>query len=345
MERFLQIHTLTNYAPSNLNRDETGRPKTAIIGGRPRLRISSQSLKRAWRMSDVFRDTLDGHLGQRTRRIGERVAEGLASRGIKEEDAVAWAAKVASQFGTVEEGGVKMSQLAHVSPVELAAIDALTATLAKAKREPTEDELTLLRKSTKASDISMFGRMLAESPSFNVDAAVQVAHAFTIHPVTVEDDYFSAVDDLQTHADEEGAGSGHIGAHEFGAGVFYNYVCVNRELLVQNLDGDEALAKRSLDALVRALLTVPPSGKQNSYASRAYASYALAEIGNRQPRSLAVAFLDGVDAPYLTRGIESLGRHRKHIDDVYGPVASAHYELDTLNGKGKVTDLVAFAQR
>ena len=113
----------------------------------------------------------------------------------------------------------------------------------------------------------MFGRMLASSPAFNVEAAVQVAHAITIHKVAVEDDYFSAVDDL--NRGEEDVGAAHIGEAGFGAGVFYLYLCINRELLLENLGGDTSLTAKTLEALVHAATKVSPTGKQNSFASRA----------------------------------------------------------------------------
>ena len=77
MSRFLQLHLLTFFPPANLNRDDTGRPKTAIVGGATRLRLSSQALKRAWRTSEIFAASLAGHMGQRTQRLGEVVLKHL----------------------------------------------------------------------------------------------------------------------------------------------------------------------------------------------------------------------------------------------------------------------------
>lgn len=341
MEPYFQLHTLTAYPPSNLNRDDLGRPKTARIGDSNRIRISSQSLKRAWRVSDAFEASLGPHLGKRTRRIGDEVHDKLIAAGIPPKDATAWAAQVSSKFGKVDKGEVNTKQLAHVSPLELGEIRALADTLAREKRAPKDEELVILRESTKAVDIALFGRMLADAPNFSVDAAAQVAHAFTIHPVTVEDDYFTAVDDLKKRGEDSGAG--HVNAAEFGAGVFYTYVCVNRTQLVANLDGDHALAKRALGALVRAIVTVSPGGKQNSYASRAYASYALAERGSAQPRSLSVAFLDGIPAPFLTNGISRLNAQRATFAKVYGDDGPA-YEMDAVGGRGSLAELERFAQ-
>jgi CRISPR system Cascade subunit CasC len=137
----------------------------------------------------------------------------------------------------------------------------------------------------------MFGRMLAAAPAYNKEAAVQVAHAVTVHEVAVEDDYFTAVDDLNNGEEDQGAG--HLGETEFAAGVFYLYVCIDRYLLKENL-ADDQLADRAIAALIEASAKIAPTGKQNSFASRAYASYIMAEKGDQQPRSLSIAFLKPV---------------------------------------------------
>jgi len=127
----------------------------------------------------------------------------------------------------------------------------------------------ILRRVGTAVDIATFGRMLADNPDFNREAAVQVAHAITTHRVTIEDDYYTAVDDLKTA--EEDVGSGFVGELGFGAGVFYLYACVDRALLASNLDGNQDLAARAIGALVTAAATVSPRGKQPSFAAWARA--------------------------------------------------------------------------
>lgn len=229
MSRFIQLHVLTSYPPSNLNRDDLGRPKSAQMGGVNRLRISSQSLKRAWRKSELFESALKGHIGTRTKEMGVKVFKDLIAKGVKESDARDWAKKIAEQFGAAKkpkdvtsEEALQIEQLAHFSPAEIAAIDALTAALAESKIEPTPEQLKLLRKDHAAVDIALFGRMLAAKPEFNTEAAAQVAHAITVHAVSVQDDWFSAVDDLNSGLEDRGAG--HIGEAAFGAGVFYLYI-------------------------------------------------------------------------------------------------------------------------
>lgn len=353
MSRFVQLHILTSYPPSNLNRDDTGRPKTAVIGDCTRLRISSQSLKRAWRTSDMFESALKGHVGTRTKEMGVRIYQDLTKQGVSEKNAREWAKKMAEQFGklkadkkTDNNDDLHVEQLVHFSPEEEQAIADLVAQLAARNTAPSDDDLKLLRKHHTAVDIAMFGRMLASSPVFNTEAAVQVAHAITVHKAAVEDDYFIAVDDLNNGDEDQGAA--HIGELGFGAGVFYLYVCINRELLKQNLGGDEALTAKALEALVHAVTKVSPTGKQNSFASRAYAGYVLAEKGDQQPRTLAQAFLKPIsthkdDSPDpWAKAVGALTKRRDNFESVYGACADASYQMNVETGKGNINELADF---
>jgi CRISPR system Cascade subunit CasC len=357
--RFLQLHFLTAYPPSNLNRDDLGRPKTAVIGGANRLRISSQCLKRTWRTSDVFESLLKGSIGKRTRMIGEEVFKKLAEAGFSEKDATKFATSIVSEFGKVGEEKdesedakpekskkhAALKQLVHFSPQEEAGIWELTDTIISRRSEPTKDELAgLKRRDIKASDIALFGRMLADSPEFNMEAAAQVAHAITTHRVSIEDDFFSAVDDLNDG--DENRGSGHLGTHEFGSGLFYTYVCINRELLIKNLQGDAELAKTTIEAFINAAATVSPSGKQNTFAAHSCALYILGELGNQQPRSLSGAFFKPVETQNKNvqeDSIAALTTIRNNLSAVYGEGADKTKSINVLKGEGSIKDFVQFA--
>ncbi len=342
MTQFIQLHLLTAYPPSNLNRDDLGRPKTAIVGGTERLRISSQSLKRAWRTSEYFESALADSKGTRTKRLGEKVCEHLLGKGVKEKDAETWASTIAEKFGKKKKDKpLEIEQLAHISPEEWQAVMRLADELAGTNQAPIEEQLQLLRKTPKAVDIALFGRMLASSPAFNVEAAVQVAHAITVSPVKIEDDFFTAVDDLNTH--EEDAGAGHMGDAGFGSGVFYQYICVNRDLLIKNLQGDDALAKQAIAALTESAAKVAPTGKQNSFASRAHTSYLLAEKGPQQPRTLSVAFLKAVrDPDPLNIAIKTLEDQRDKFENAYGACADDCKIMNVHSGKGTLREIIDF---
>lgn len=363
MKRFHQIHLLTSYPPSNPNRDDLGRPKTARMGGVDRLRISSQSLKRAWRTSEVFESALSDHVGTRTRRLGREPYERFVAAGIKEKDAVAWAKKIAEVFGklksekakkadqdeTDEENAerrlsqVDIEQLAHISREEWTAVDSLVELLIEEKRAPSEDDLKLLRHPASTADVALFGRMLAANPAFNVEAACQVAHAISVHPVVIEDDYFTAVDDLNRGDVDRGAG--HVGEAGYAAALFYMYLCIDRELLHKNLGGDGELAARAVRALVEAAATVAPGGKQNSFGNRVRASFALAEAGDQQPRSLSVAFLNPIThGDYGHAAVAALTNTREKMDAVYGSCADMSYSFNAFDGTGSLDELLRFLE-
>lgn len=348
MSRFLQLHLLTFFPPANLNRDDTGRPKTAVVGGATRLRLSSQALKRAWRTSAVFEDALAGHMGQRTQRLGEDILAHLLAGSVAPERAKEIAREIAGVFGKIKDpkdpNPTRIEQLAFIAPEEREAALAL-ADRAAAGEKIEAKQAGLLRSVDTAADIALFGRMLADNPGYNREAAAQVAHAITTHRVTVEDDYYTAVDDLKRPSED--AGAGFLGEAAFGSGVFYLCLCVDRTLLVRNLGGDaaaEQLVATALGALAEAAATTAPSGKQNSFAAHGRAHYVLAEYGGQQPRTLAGAFSKPVDGDDLVdRSIAALGLFRQALDKAYGPAAETTSEMRVGAG-GSLAEIVAFAR-
>lgn len=345
MSRFLQLHLLSFFPPANLNRDDTGRPKTAVVGGTTRLRISSQALKRAWRTSEAFAAALNGHIGQRTQRLGEVVLAFLCERGMDEAKALETARQIAGVFGKIKDAKddtpARIEQLAFISPEERAAALAL-AERALAGEKVDVKAADLLRRADTAADIALFGRMLAADPDYNREAAAQVAHAITTHRVTVEDDYYTAVDDLKTKAED--AGAGFLGEASFGSGVFYLYLCIDRTLLLKNLDGNAGLAATALGALAEAAATVAPRGKQNSYAAHGRAQYVLAEAGDQQPRTLAGAFARAVTGEDLmANSIEKLRDFRKALESAYGPACDSKKEME-VGASGSLAEIIAFAR-
>lgn len=364
MDRFLQVHLLTSYPPSNLNRDDLGRPKTAVMGGTTRLRVSSQSLKRSWRTSEVFDTALKGNIGIRTKEMGVKIYEKLIEKEVSHNKAIKWAGEIAAVFGkkkslnanekknlkdlSAEERlkkeliEVEIEQLAHFGPEEEQAIWTLVDEIATRDEGPETNELQLLRAKSGAADIALFGRMLASSPVFNMEAAAQVAHAITVNKVAVEDDFFTAVDDL--NSGEEDMGAGHMGETEFGSGIFYLYICLDRRLLLDNLNGDKSLADKTIAALLESAATIAPTGKQNSFASRARASFIACETGDQQPRSLSVAFLEPVTSQQmLSAAIKRLQNTREKMNKVYGDCATNYSEMNAHIGEGSLQEIIQCA--
>lgn len=349
MTTFLQLHLLTAYPPSNPNRDDQGRPKQATVGGVPRLRLSSQSVKRALRLSEPFAQGLAGHLGQRTKFMAREVLDHLLAGGMDDAKARETAENIAKVFGKIEPQDKKDpaklqgTTLAFISPDERAFALALADKALAGEDLPKDKELakTVLRTADGAVDIAMFGRMLADNPDFNRDAAVQVSHAITTHRAQAEDDYFTAVDDLKR---DDNAGGAHLGEHGFGSGVYYLYTCVNVDLLVENLGGDRALAAQGLRALVRALATATPAGKQNSHAHRPRAGYVRAELGRTAPRDLTGAFFAPVKGEDLfDASARALEKTAADIDRAYGPAADAAIVMDVPGGQGTLAGIEDFA--
>ena len=351
MTDFLQLHLLTAYGPSNLNRDDTGRPKSVTFGGAPRLRVSSQSLKRAWRTSEVFATRLESHLADRTQRLGLNLHRYLKKKGMEEEAALTAAREIAGAFGKIRSDDnpnpTFIEQLAFISPEEKDAAFALADRMAGGEKIEDVKPDDLLRRTDAAADIAMFGRMLADAPKFNREAAVQVAHAITTHRAVADDDYYTALDDLKSRDEPEDAGAGFVGVQEFGAGVFYLYICVDRGLLLRNLDGDSDVRDAALGALMEAAATVAPKGKQASFASRARALYVLGEKGSAQPRSLAAAFLKPVGGQDQgQQSINALDQFRRRLDEAYGPCADHEYVMDCVTDDGDdgtLAGLIEFA--
>lgn len=352
MSQFIQLHCLTSYPLSNPNRDDTGRPKSAIYGGAPRLRLSSQALKRAIRTSDRFQQQLSGKLGARTQRIGEVVLDALKDKTLSDKDRAAIAEAITDVFGKVDAEAIKKNaahvrtrQLAFISPEERAAAIDWAERAANGEKLPDKKELKklILRTADGAADIAMFGRMLADDPEFNREAAVQLSHAFTTHRAIVEDDYYTAVDDLKKSSED--AGAGFIGEAGFGSGVFYVYSCIDRGLLEKNLGGDTVLADVAIEGYIHAMTSATPSGKRASFAHHTRADYLLAERGDQQPRSLAPAFMKPVAGDDVVQlSISALESHSKAVTKAYGACSDATACMNVRALTGTIDDVVALAR-
>lgn len=347
--RFIQLHLLVSYPPSNPNRDELGQPKTAIMGGTQRSRISSQSLKRAWRTSELW-ENKGLKIGKRTRELfldkelnlykqlvekhGEKKAESYTTAILK---VFAKTAKVKPEKDAPVDilfvgKEIVTEQPIHFSDTEIINIQNL---LAKLEKEPSKEELeALLDNQPKDIDLAMFGRMIAKRPDNNEEAAVQVAHAISINEVEIEPDFFTAVDDLNKH------GSAHMGEQEFVSAVYYLYLCVDTKLLLDNLSQDRNLAQQAIKALVEAAAIIAPSGKQNSYAHQAQSFYILAEKGDAQPRNLSLAFLKAIKADDAELAIDKLRSIKNKFNTAY---TKPHAEQEmNLFGKGSLQEILDF---
>lgn len=297
---FIEVHVLQNFAPSNLNRDDTGAPKDCDFGGYRRARISSQALKRAVRTEFASMGLLPPEqLGTRTRRLRQRLVSHLVARGRDEEaagtvaDTVIGALKLRYERDTpltqylIFLGASEIEQLATFCENNWDEIQGATL------KTPMVNAIRALLDGGKAADVALFGRMLADLPDRNIDAASQVAHAISTNRVNMEFDFYTAVDDLRPE-DTEGAEM--LGTVQFNSSCFYRYANVDIGQLLHNLGGDAELAKATVDAYLRALVSAIPTGKQNSMAAQNPPSFILTVVRDSGLWSLANAFLDPVQA-------------------------------------------------
>lgn len=327
----IELHVLQNHAPSNLNRDETGSPKSAVFGGVPRARISSQCIKRSIRRSDLFRQAISGQLGTRTRQLPELVRARLRERGYSDELAELGAQK-ASGFGNKQgnepppEGNGEQKTYATAQTMFLSDgdIELVATVIADAidaeKRDPKKVKKLSAADLQKAErlkefrpltiDTALFGRMITSEAFRDADAAMQVAHAISTHRVEQEYDYFTAVDDLQGSSADDDAGADMIGDVEFNSACYYKYFSLDVDELVGNLTGERPfrrevaekersnareVAADAVEAFVRAAVLVTPTGKQNTFAAHQLPSLVLAEVRpTRTPISYANAFVKPV---------------------------------------------------
>lgn len=328
---FIEIHMLQNFAPSNLNRDDTGNPKDTEFGGVRRARISSQCIKRAIRNEPIFRAKTAVEPAIRTRWMNRLLANGLVSAGKDEAQAQSVANAVAMQYSKLDKKG-HTSVLIYLSQQEVAAIrdqllakwDEITSSLKDGQSPAVEaiakDLFKTLKDRTSAPDIALFGRMLAEKPELNIDAACQVAHAISTHRVSMEFDYFTAVDDL---SQDEETGAGMIGVTPFNSACFYRYARVDWEQLVKNLNGEKDLAKKTVAGFLHAALRAVPTGKQNSFAAQNPPDFILGVARkDGESWSLTNAFEKpvkaGRDGGYLAGSMEALDRYWGRLSQIYG---------------------------
>ena len=328
MSTYVDIHVIQNLPPSCVNRDDSGSPKSAVYGGVRRLRVSSQSWKRATRL--YFNDLLDAKdVGVRTKRVAEllaaRITEDapdLSGNATKLAEEVFKTARIKlspprGKKDAPPESGyllfLSTSQVERLAELAIASAHSGEALDAKAVKK--------VFKEAHAVDIALFGRMVADDTDLNVDAACQVAHAISTHAAENEYDFFTAVDDEKNRSEEEDAGAGMMGTVEFSSATMYRYATVNVDLLRHNL-GDSEATLRALEVFVRGFCLSMPTGKQNTFANRTVPETVVVTVREDQPVSLVGAFEEAVPAQgahgYVARSVEALARHAATIEDNYG---------------------------
>ena len=312
---YVDFHILQTVPPSCINRDDTGSPKTAVYGGVTRARVSSQAWKHAMRAAFAENARLD--VGKRTKKVADLVKEQILPLA-PDADAAELAKKA------LENAGIKFDEKSKKDDTVTKALFFMSTAQAKALAELAVEgsaDKKQYRDALKAApsmDMALFGRMVADDPSLNYDAAAQVAHSISTHAVQNEYDYFTAVDDCQA---EDNAGAGHLGTVEYNSSTLYRYATVNVMELAGQLGA--AQAAETVRAFGEAFLFSMPTGKQNTFANRTLPDAVYVTLREDQPVNLCGAFERAVPRSAQGYAAPSKAALAQYAQQMYSSFAEA----------------------
>ncbi|WP_293818856.1 type I-E CRISPR-associated protein Cas7/Cse4/CasC [uncultured Corynebacterium sp.] len=337
----IDFHALQTLPPSLINRDDTGAPKTAIFGGVPRQRVSSQAWKRAIR-KDFGEKFPTGYVGYRTRRAIELLANSIQELdpSIEEVEATALSEKVFKAVGfklvkrkTTKKNAKEAEQKNDLEYAVFLSVRQIKnlAEFAVTHREEekfTKKALTPLFDQDHSVDIAMFGRMVADAKDFNVDASVQVAHAIGVHESEPEFDFYTTVDDM-VEADEE-AGAAMMGTIQMMSSTLYRFASLDVDSLAENL-GDQGVLAEAIKAFTKSFITSLPTGKQNSFAHNSVPELVYVTVRGDRSISLVNAFEEPVvsenNQGRRKSAADRLAREAEQIQNTYGFVPQAAFVM------------------
>lgn len=357
MKTMVEFHILQNYAPANINRDDTGSPKEAVFGGVIRGRISSQSMKRAIRSHMLQNELMDpSYLGVRTQLVSGAVTANLVKKGREEQRAKEIAefalasAKLSFEDGRSQYllflGRNEISSISDVIDEHWSELDSLAPTMqttaspdgdetAKAAKKSAKEKKSAAKAAVpsevakrissaldggKAVDVALFGRMVADSHEITRDASCQIAHAISTNRIEREFDFYTAVDDLQP---QDNAGAGMLGTVEFNSSCYYRYGVIDVQQYLANLGGDTEIAMAGLKAFLQSVIDAKPTGKQNTFAAHQPPSVVTFSV---RSQGVPVALTNAFEKPVRPFGDNSLVdesavrlvEHHARLENAYG---------------------------
>lgn len=325
MSLTVDVHVLQSLPPSCINRDDLGAPKTATYGGVQRLRVSSQSWKRAARMQSLQDEVSERAV--RTREVYSTLAQRIGEvEGVDGDDLLEFVKEAMAGTGIEPDkkaptrssiilfaSGAQLDKMADVLRSHAADYAGMSKTAKKKFVHKDSDlvaELDATLKGAQGRDIALYGRMVASRPGWGVEAGMRVAHAISTHATTIGADYFTAVDDL-VNDDSDDAGAAMIGDIEYSSGTLYRYASVNIDQLTRNCGGDAAQAREFLVDGVSAFVKSMPTGRQATMAAHTLPDMVLITVRDGQGVSLAGAFEEPVstlgDGSLMSRSTTRLG--------------------------------------
>lgn len=318
---FLDIHAIQTVPPANINRDDTGSPKTAQYGGVTRARVSSQSWKRAIRK--YFNENGDlGNVGIRSLEIVKYVADKIVEKdsSISIEEAMLMAEKTinTAKISTKEQKAKALFFLSDKQAEKLAQASIDKVTDKKQLESILNDDISI--------DIALFGRMVADNTILNEDASSQVAHAISTHAIQSEFDFFTAVDDL---APEDNAGAGMLGTVEYNSSTLYRYSNIAlHDFYRQLADKEETINATKL--FVKSFVESMPTGKINTFANQTLPQAVVVSLRSDRPLNMVSAFEEPIksDDGYIDKSIEKLFSEYTKYDKILDkPIFTAYLIL------------------
>lgn len=321
---FIDIHALQTLPPCNINRDDTGSPKTAQYGGSTRARVSSQCWKRA--MRTYFKEhSAEENVGVRTLYLVDYIAKKIVAldSSISDEDALKLGEKALNNAGVKTKDG-KAKALFFIGEKQANA-------LAQAAIDGVDDKKALqaLLHKNLPIDIALFGRMLADDPSLNEDASAQVAHAISTHAIQHEFDYFTAIDDLSP---KDNAGAGMLGTVEYNSSELYRYASIALHEFLSQLDNDKDALAASVKLFVKAFVESMPTGKANTFANQTLPHLLLITLRDDRPVNLVSAFekpVKSTDGYAIQSTVKFAQEMTKTEKIVHKPLVSFYVSLET----------------
>jgi len=358
-KKFIQLHALTSFSAALLNRDDAGLAKRLPYGGTLRTRVSSQCLKRHWRThkGDYSLKEIEVPSSVRSRlTFEELIVKPLVEVG-HEVELIREITKIvmnillgesAKASKSDEDEILKTDQITILGKQEIEFLKKQIEIIYEYRPEPTKIVETVKKhfgaagienlKALKCGaglDAALFGRMVTSDNLARVDAAIHVAHAFTVHAETSEMDYFAAIDDLQSEGDKK-LGSGHINSAELTTGIYYLYALVDVPLLIANIEGcapkdfltaDQTIAEKVVENLVHLMAKVSPGAKLGSTAPYSFAHFFMVEKGDEQPRKLDGAYFEGIknNEMMLRNSLSRMAEYIGRLDKMYGTSVERSY--------------------
>ena len=319
----IEFHILQSFPVTCLNRDDVGSPKSAVVGGVNRARVSSQCWKRQVRL--MMKD-LGVHTAVRSKLVNKQIADKCHKLGATEEQAVACGDAIAKAIvkdtlyfftDSEVEAFAKYAQSEGFDASKIS--DKKVIKLAKSELKLAVDGL----------DIALFGRMVAQAPELNIEAAAAFSHAISTHAVTNELEFFTALDDLDTNA-------GHLDNLEFSSATYYRYVSLDLGQLYESLQG-QAMAE-SVEAFTKALFLAIPAARQATMSGACGWDYAKVLV--RQGQRVQLSF----DKPVRSKGgflepsIDALRSELNKKETLFGSLFGKKLEFELGGDTGHSID-------